>query len=150
VKLGLIAGNGRFPFLVLDAARAQGHEVTIIAAQEEAFVELNEAAQRLGAAIHWVSIGQLGRCISLLQEHGVTHAVMAGQVKHTRIFSGIVPDLTFLAVLTRLGTRTTDGLIGAVASVLADRGIELSNTGLGGPAPRVGMLKTSRKRHTGM
>jgi hypothetical protein len=125
VKLGLIAGNGRFPFLVLDAARAQGHDVTINAAKEEAFADLGEAAERLGAAIHWVSIGQLGRCISLLQDHGVTHAVMAGQVKHTRIFGGIVPDLTFLSVLKQLGSRSTDGLIGAVARVLADRGIEV-------------------------
>lgn len=125
MHLGLIAGNGRFPFLVLDAARAQGHDVTIIAAREEACPELNDAAARSGAAIHWISIGQLGRCISLLQERGITHAVMAGQVKHTRIFGGIVPDLTFLSVLRQLGSRNTDGLIGAVARVLRDRGIEL-------------------------
>jgi DUF1009 family protein len=125
MKLGLIAGNGRFPFLVLDAARAQGHDVTIIAAKEEAFRELDAAASRHGASIHWISIGQLGTCIRLLKESGVTHAVMAGQVKHTRIFGGIVPDLTFLAVLKQLGTRSTDGLIGAVAKVLGERGIEL-------------------------
>jgi UDP-2,3-diacylglucosamine hydrolase len=125
VKLGLIAGNGRFPFLVLDAARAQGHDVTIIAAKEEAFPDLDEAAARHGASIHWISIGQLGACIRLLQEGGITRAVMAGQVKHTRIFGGIVPDLTFLSVLKRLGSRNTDGLIGAVADVLRDRGIEL-------------------------
>jgi DUF1009 family protein len=128
MKLGLIAGNGRFPFLVLDAARAQGHDVTIIAAREEAFTELDEAAARLGAAIHWISIGQLGRCIRLLRESGVTHAVMAGQVKHTRIFGGIVPDLTFLSVLKELGTRNTDGLIGAVARVLGNNGIELMDS----------------------
>jgi DUF1009 family protein len=75
VKLGLIAGNGRFPFLVLDAARAQGHDVTIIAAKEEAFPELAEAAARQGAAIHWLSIGQLGACIRLLQEQGITRSV---------------------------------------------------------------------------
>ena len=125
MKLGLIAGNGRFPFLVLDAARAQGHDVTIIAAKEEAFSDLADAAGRHGASIHWISIGQLGTCIRLLKESGVTHAVMAGQVKHTRIFGGIVPDLTFLAVLKELGTKSTDGLIGAVAKVLGDRGIEL-------------------------
>src|SRR5688572_4180020 len=94
--LGLIAGNGRFPFLVLDAARAQGHDVTIIAAKEEAFSELNEAAARHRSAIHWISLGQLSTCLKLLQEAGVSHAVMAGQVKHTKIFSGgIVPDLAF-------------------------------------------------------
>jgi DUF1009 family protein len=125
VKLGLIAGNGRFPFLVLDAARAQQHDVTVIASKEEAFPELNDAAARHGAAIHWISIGQLGKCISILKDAGADHAVMAGQVKHTRIFGGIVPDLTFLSVLRQLGSRNTDGLIGAVAKVLHDRGIEL-------------------------
>ena len=128
MHLGLIAGNGRFPFLVLEAAHAQGHDVTVIAAKEEAFPELDEAAGRFGAAIHWVSIGQLGTCIRLLKEGGVTHAVMAGQVKHTKIFGGIVPDLTFLSVLTQLRARNTDGLIGAVARVLGDRGIELMDS----------------------
>ena len=128
MKLGLIAGNGRFPFLVLDAARAQGHDVTIIAAKEETFAELNEAAARQGSAIHWISLGQLGKCITLLKENGVTHAVMAGQVKHVKIFGGIVPDLTFLKVLKELGSRSTDGLIGAVARVLAEHGIELINS----------------------
>ena len=126
MKLGLIAGNGRFPFLVLDAARAQGHDVTIVAAKEETFPEMNDAARRQGADIHWISLGQLGKCISVLKEAGVTHAVMAGQVKHTKIFAGgIVPDLTFLGVLAQLTSKNTDGLIGAVARVLHDRGIEL-------------------------
>ena len=129
MRLGLIAGNGRFPFLVLDAARAQGHDVTIVAAQEEAFPELNEAAARHGSSIHWVSLGQLGTCIKLLEQDGVTHAVMAGQVKHTKIFSGgIVPDMLFLSVLTQLASRNTDGLIGAVANVLRDCGIELMDS----------------------
>jgi UDP-2,3-diacylglucosamine hydrolase len=126
MRLGLIAGNGRFPFLVLDAARAQGHDVTIVAAKEETFPELNDAARRHGAAIHWISLGQLGKCISVLRDAGVTHAVMAGQVKHTKIFSGgIVPDLAFLSVLKQLASKNTDGLIGAVANVLHERGIEL-------------------------
>jgi DUF1009 family protein len=124
----LIAGNGRFPFLVLDAARDQGYDVTIVAAREEASPELNDAARRHGAAIHWISIGQLGKCISVLKAAGVAHAVMAGQVKHTKIFGGIVPDLTFLSVLKELGSRNTDGLIGAVAKVLQDRGIELMDS----------------------
>ena len=130
MKLGLIAGNGRFPFLVLEAARTQGHDVTIIAAREETSSDLDAAAHRHGAAIHWISLGQLGTCIRLLKEHGVTHAVMAGQVKHTRIFGGIVPDLTFLSVLRQLGSKNTDGLIGAVAAVLKDRGIELMDSTL--------------------
>ena len=129
MKLGLIAGNGRFPFLVLDAARAQGHDVTIVAAREEAFPELNDAAARHGSPIHWISLGQLGTCINLLKHDGVTHAVMAGQVKHTRIFSGgIVPDMVFLSVLKQLASRNTDGLIGAVANVLRERGIELMDS----------------------
>ena len=126
MRLGLIAGNGRFPFLVLDAARALGHDVTVIATKEEAFKDLEDAAARRGAAVHWISIGQLGKCISLLKAAGATHAVMAGQVKHTRIFAGgIVPDLTFLSLLRKLPSVNTDGLIGAVANVLRDHGIEL-------------------------
>lgn len=126
MKLGLIAGNGRFPFLVLDAARAQGHDVTIVAAKEETFPELNDAASRHGSAIHWISLGQLGTCISVMKDAGVTHAVMAGQVKHTRIFAGgIIPDLTFMSVLSKLRSKNTDGVIGAVAQVLHDKGIEL-------------------------
>ena len=129
MRLGLIAGNGRFPFLVLDAARAQGHDVTIVAAKEETFPELSDAARRHGASIHWISLGQLGKCISVLREAGVTHAVMAGQVKHTKIFAGgIVPDLAFLSVLKQLTSKNTDGLIGAVANVLHDRGIELMDS----------------------
>jgi DUF1009 family protein len=129
MRIGLIAGNGRFPFLVLDAARAQGHDVTIVAAKEETFPELNDAARRHGAAIHWISLGQLGKCISVLRDAGVTHAVMAGQVKHTKIFAGgIIPDLAFLSVLKQLTSKNTDGLIGAVANVLHERGIELMDS----------------------
>jgi DUF1009 family protein len=143
VKLGLIAGNGRFPFLVLDAARAQGHDVTVIAVKEEAFPELEAAAARAPqAALHWVSLGHLGTCIKLLKAAGVSHAVMAGQVKHVKIFSGIVPDLTLLSVLTKLKARNTDALISAVADVLRDHGIELMNsTGLLEPLlARAGVL----------
>src|SRR3954469_15990304 len=128
MRIGLIAGNGRFPFLVLDAARSQGHDVIVIATKEEAFPELNDAAKRTGAEIHWISIGHLGKCISLLKDAGVTQAVMAGQVKHTKIFSGIVPDWEMGKLLARLVSRNTDGLIGAIASVLKDHGIELMNS----------------------
>jgi DUF1009 family protein len=126
VNLGIIAGNGRFPFLVLDAARAQGHDVTVIALREEAFKELDAAAAKQHAAIHWISIGQVGKCIELLKAAGATTAVMAGQVKHVKIFGGaFVPDLTALSVLRRLTTRNTDGVIGAVADVLKEKGIDL-------------------------
>jgi DUF1009 family protein len=126
MRLGLIAGNGRFPFLVLDAARAQGHEVTVVAVKEEAFPELADAAAREPkAALHWVSLGHLGTCIRILKDAGATRAVMAGQVQHVKIFSGIVPDLTLLSVLTKLRARNTDALISAVAEVLRDHGIEL-------------------------
>jgi len=103
MRLGLIAGNGRFPFLVLDAARAAGHDVTVIAAKEETFPELNDAAKRTGSEIHWISLGQLGTCIALLKSAGVTHAVMAGQVKHAKIFSGITPDWTLAKLLDPFG-----------------------------------------------
>jgi DUF1009 family protein len=126
MKLGLIAGNGRFPFLVLDAARAQGYDVTVIGAREETFPELADAAARQGAAFHWISLGQLSRCVKLLNAAGVSRAVMAGQVKHTKIFAGgIVPDLMLLGVMKQLMSKNTDGIIGAVANVLRDHGIEL-------------------------
>jgi UDP-2,3-diacylglucosamine hydrolase len=126
MKLGLIAGNGRFPFLVLEAARNLGHEVTVVAIREEASKELDEAVGRApAAAVHWISLGQLGACLSALEGAGVSHAVMAGQVKHVKIFGGIVPDMTFMSVLMRLKARNTDALISAVADVMRERGIEL-------------------------
>jgi len=143
MHLGLIAGNGRFPFLVLDAARAAGHDVTVIAINEEAFPDLVEAAARPpAAALHWVSLGQLGTCIKLLKGAGVTTAVMAGQVKHTRLFADIVPDLTLLGVLMRLEARNTDALISGVADALRDHGIVLiDSTGFLAPLlARAGVL----------
>jgi len=126
LHLGLIAGNGRFPFLVLDAARGAGHAVTIVAIREEAFVDLAEAAARPPAAeLHWVSLGQLGKCIRILKAAGVTQAIMAGQVKHTRLFADIVPDLTLLGVLAKLKARNTDALISGVADALRSHDIEL-------------------------
>jgi hypothetical protein len=126
-RIGLIAGNGRFPFLVLEGARSMGHDVTIVAIKEETFPEIEEAAARgdRKAAVHWMSLGQLGKAIEVLKDAGVARAVMAGQVKHVKIFSGIVPDLTLLSVLTRLKSRNTDALISAVADVLREKGIEL-------------------------
>jgi UDP-2,3-diacylglucosamine hydrolase len=125
VKLGIIAGNGRFPFLVLEAARTQGHDVTVIAINDETFPELNDAAKRHDASIHWISLGQLGKCINLLKDAGATTAVMAGQVKHAKIFSSLVPDRVAIGVLMKLTSRNTDGLIGAVASVMKEQGIDL-------------------------
>ncbi len=126
MRLGLIAGNGRFPFLVLEAARAAGHHVTVIALKDEAFPDLATAAARPPPAdVHWISIGQLGKCISLLKESGVSQAVMAGQVKHTKLFSDIRPDLTALGLITKLKSRNTDAIISAVADVLRDHGIAL-------------------------
>lgn len=126
MKLGLIAGNGRFPFLVLDAARGAGHEVTVIALKEETFPEIGEAAGRApAAALHWISLGQLGQCVNVLKDAGVTRAVMAGQVKHTKLFADIVPDLTLMGVLMRLKAKNTDALIAGVADVLRTHGIEL-------------------------
>lgn len=120
-KWGLIAGNGRFPFLVLEAARNQGIEMTVIALREEASPELEALAQRL----HWVSLGELTRTLDLLHQEGVTRAVMAGQVKHTKIFSAIRPDWKLAKLIFSLPRKNTDSLIGAVARVLEDEGIQL-------------------------
>ena len=127
--LGLIAGNGRFPFLVLDAARSAGYDVTVIALKEEAFPDLESVAGRPPvAALEWVSLGHLGKWLKILKAAGVTRAVMAGQVKHTKLFSDIVPDLTALNVLRKLKSRNTDAIISAVADFLSDNGIELVNS----------------------
>lgn len=126
MRLGLIAGNGAFPFLVLDAARRLGHAVTIVAVEHEASPDLASAAAREPRAeLHWVPIGHLGRAIEVMRAAGVTQAVMAGQVRHTSIFSGAMPDRLLLSVLLRLRSKNTDALISAVADVLRDHGIEL-------------------------
>jgi DUF1009 family protein len=124
-RIGIIAGNGRFPFLALQGARSLGHDVTVVAVKEEAFADLEAEAAKAGAALHWVSLGQLGKCIKILKSAGIAQAVMAGQVKHVQIFSGIIPDLTLLSAMTRLKARNTDALISAVADVMREQGIEL-------------------------
>ena len=129
-RIGIIAGNGKFPFLALQGARDLGHEVTVIAIKEEAFPDLEASARKADAALHWVSLGQLGKCIKLLKAAGVSQAVMAGQVRHVKIFSGIIPDLTLLSVLRRLKARNTDALISAVAEVMKDEGIDLLDSTL--------------------
>ncbi len=126
MRFGLIAGNGRFPFLVLDAARAAGHDVTIIALKEEAFPELEaEAAKPPSATVHRVSLGQLGKWVKILRDADVTQAVMAGQVKHTKLFSDIVPDMTALGVLMKLKAKNTDAIISGVVDLLRDNGIDM-------------------------
>lgn len=124
-KLGLIAGNGKFPFLVLDAARSQGLEVVVAAIKEEAFPEIQ---QRGASAVHWMSLGELSKLIDTFKQEGVSRAVMAGQVKHKQIFSSIKPDWKLAKLLLSLGTRNTDSLIGAVAKVLAEEGITLESS----------------------
>jgi UDP-2,3-diacylglucosamine hydrolase len=123
---GLIAGNGRFPFLVLEGARSQGIEMAVIALKEEASPDLEKEAKRL----HWVSLGELSKAIELMQREGVKHAVMAGQVKHNKIFSAIRPDWRLAKLLFSLPQKNTDSLIGAVAKVLQDEGIELVDSTL--------------------
>ncbi len=125
-KLGLIAGNGRFPFLLLDAARANGLQVVVAAINEETDPEMNaRAAADSGIRVHWLSLGELSKLIDTLRGEGVTRAVMAGQVKHKQIFSSIRPDWRLAKLLLSLRTRNTDMLLGAIAKVLGDEGIEL-------------------------
>jgi DUF1009 family protein len=135
---GLIAGNGDFPFLVLEGARSRGIEMSVIAIREEASPALERAAKRL----HWISLGELSRGIELLHQEGVKHAVMAGQVKHNKIFSSIRPDWRLAKLLLSLPARNTDTLIGAIARVLEDEGIELvdSTKFLGPLLPAPGVL----------
>jgi UDP-2,3-diacylglucosamine hydrolase len=124
-KLGLIAGNGKFPFLIIDAARAQGFDVIVAAIKEETFPEIEKSGAE---AVHWLSLGELSKLIDTFKSAGVHRAIMAGQVKHKQIFSSIKPDWRLAKLLLSLGTRSTDSLLGAVAKVLGDEGITLENS----------------------
>jgi len=124
MKYGLIAGNGRFPLLALENARKLGHEVVVLAIQEEASPEVAALASKC----HWISLGQLSRLIEILKEEGIAEVVMAGQVKHAKIFSSIRPDWRLIKLLASLPSKNTDGLIGGVVKVLADEGIQLRDS----------------------
>jgi UDP-2,3-diacylglucosamine hydrolase len=124
-KLGLIAGNGKFPFLIVDAARAQGLDVVVAAIKEETFPEIETSG---AASVHWLSLGELSKLIETFKQEGVQRAIMAGQVKHKQIFSSIRPDWRLAKLLLSLRTRNTDALLGAVAKVLGDEGITLESS----------------------
>ena len=124
MRYGLIAGNGRFPLLALESARRLGHDVTVVAIEEEASREVEALAPRC----YWISLGQLGKLIHILKEEGITEVVMAGQVKHAKIFSSIVPDWRLVKLLATLPSKNTDGLIGGVVKILAAEGIHLTDS----------------------
>jgi UDP-2,3-diacylglucosamine hydrolase len=124
-RLGLIAGNGRFPFLLLDAAKAQGFDVVVAAIKEETSPEIESQG---AVAVHWLSLGELSKLIEAFRKENVHRAVMAGQVKHKQIFSSIRPDWRLAKLLLSLATRNTDALLGAIAKVLGDEGIVLENS----------------------
>ena len=123
-RYGLIAGNGQFPFLVLEAARSQGIDMVVAAIKEETFPEIEQHA----TTVHWMSLGQLGKLIKTFKSEGVNRAIMAGQVKHKQIFSSIVPDLKMIQLLASLATKNTDSLIGGVARLLENEGIQLMDS----------------------
>lgn len=125
-RYGMIAGNGRFPLLALEAARQQGHEVVIIALREEAAPEI----EKLAARCHWISLGQLSRLIEICKDEGICELMMAGQVKHASIFSTIRPDWRLFKLLASLREKNTDALIGGVQKVLEDEGIRLTDSTL--------------------
>ena len=124
-RIGLIAGNGSFPLLVLDAARSQGLQVVVAAIKEEASSEIE---QHGATVVEWLSLGELSKLIETFQREGITRAIMAGQVKHKQIFSSIKPDWRLAKVLLTLATRNTDSLIGAIAKVLESEGITLMSS----------------------
>src|ERR1700692_1283763 len=124
-RIGLIAGNGKFPLLVLDAARAAGYEAVVVAIKEEAFAEIEDHG---AASVHWLSLGELSQLSEIFHRESVSRAIMAGQVKHKQIFSAIRPDWRLAKLLLSLTTRNTDSLLGAVAKVLAEEGITLENS----------------------
>ncbi len=125
-KYGLIAGNGRFPFLVLQSAREQGVDVVVAAIKEETFPEI----ETCGYPVHWLGLGELGKLIRLFKSTNVQNAIMAGQVKHVQIFGSSFPDLTMIRMLAGLKQKNTDALIGGVARVLEESGISLVDSTL--------------------
>src|SRR6202167_1413122 len=125
-RYGMIAGNGRFPLLALETARREGDEVVVVAIKEEASPEVEKLAGRC----YWISLGQLSRLIEILKEEGITEVMMAGQVKHAKIFSSIRPDWKLVKLLGVLKQKNTDSLIGGVAQILADEGIRLADSTL--------------------
>jgi len=128
-RIGLVAGNGAFPFLVLRAARQLGHHVTVVAIKDETFPELEALARELGeTTFHWIALGQLGKCISAFKAEGVERAVMAGQVKHVKLFGGVMPDMTLMKVMFKLTSKNTDALISAIVDVLQESGITLMDS----------------------
>ena len=120
-KYGLIAGNGRFPLMVLQSAKKQNIDVVVAAIKEETFAEI----ESFGYPVHWLGLGELGKLIRLFQKNGVRQAIMAGQVKHVQIFGSSFPDLTMIRMLAGLKHKNTDSLIGGVARVLEESGISL-------------------------
>src|SRR5689334_1085433 len=126
MKYGIIAGNGRFPILALETARKSGDEAVAIAIKEEAWPEVERVAPRC----YWISLGELSRLIEICKGEGIRQIMMAGQVKHAKIFSAIRPDWKLIKVLAALPRKNTDSLIGAVQKVLADEGIELVDSTL--------------------
>lgn len=126
MKYGLIAGSGRFPILALETARALGHEVVVIALKDNAPPEV----ESLATACHWISIAELGKLIDILHDEKITEVVMAGQVKHTSLFSSLKPDWRLFKLLMSLPARNTDSLIGGVQSELAKEGIHLADSTL--------------------
>src|SRR6516225_12436677 len=124
MRYGFIAGNGRFPLLALESARRLGHEVTVVAIQEEASREVEAVAP----GCHWISLGQLSRLIEILKREGITEVIMAGQVKHAKIFSSIRPDWRLMKLLATLPAKNTDGLIGGVVRILEEEGIHLRDS----------------------
>ncbi|HYM09277.1 MAG TPA: UDP-2,3-diacylglucosamine diphosphatase LpxI [Bryobacterales bacterium] len=125
MKYALIAGNGRFPLLALEAARGAGQDMVVVAVKEEADPEIERLAAGLESRCHWISLGELSRLLEILKQEKVTHAVMAGQIQHKQIFSSIRPDWRLLKLLLALPAKNTDALLGAVAGVLAEEGVEL-------------------------
>src|SRR5215218_3308482 len=111
MRYGLIAGNGKFPFLVAEGARRAGVSLAVAAIREET----DPAIERVAERVTWVGIGQLGRMIRFFKREGVEKAIMAGQVKHVQIFSGALPDVRMLRMLISLPRRNTDALIGGIA-----------------------------------
>jgi DUF1009 family protein len=123
--IGLIAGNGSFPLLALRAARRLGRDVTVVAIRDEASADLDAVGRELGVPVTWIALGELGRCLQVFGAAGVTQAVMAGQVRHVKLYGGVQPDATLAAALATLGAQNTDALIAAVAGVLQAHGISL-------------------------
>ncbi len=120
-KIGVIAGAGEFPLILISKCLERGVEPIVVAIQEEADPSVNELVE----GVFWSPVGKVGKILEFLRNSGASEAIVAGKVNKMRIFRDIKPDLTAMKILWSLRDRKDDTIMGRVATLLAEQGITL-------------------------